>query len=67
MQGEPWTEPADVSEPPSAQSDAADWAGTVGMGILYCATPVLSFPLRGKVGMGVVSRTPFKLSQVQAG
>jgi len=37
------------------------------MGILYCATPVLSFPLRGKVGMGVVSRTPFKLSQVQAG
>jgi len=28
--------------------------GKVGMGILYCATPVLSFPLRGKVGMGVV-------------
>jgi hypothetical protein len=24
------------------------------MGILYCATPVLSFPLRGKVGMGIL-------------
>jgi len=27
------------------------------MGILYCASPVLSFPLRGKVGMGVVVKS----------
>jgi len=37
--------------------------GKVGMGILYCATPVLSFPLRGKVGMGVVHDAAFRIRE----